>query len=71
MRRLKSSNPQLRFRNLDLGFMNKTELLNRTKQFAIDIIEFTNLLPNNSTNKVLGSPLLKAALQLVLTIERQ
>lgn len=40
--------------------MHKTELLNRTKQFAIDIIEFINLLPNNQTNKVLVSQLLRA-----------
>lgn len=51
---------QLRIRNLDLRFMNKAELLNRTKQFALDIIELVNRLPANQTNKVLSSQLLRA-----------
>lgn len=40
--------------------MDKTDLLNRTKKFAKDIIGLVNTLPINPTNKVLSSQLLRA-----------
>ena len=40
--------------------MTKTELMNRTKKFALNIILFVNVIPKNSINSVLCSQLLRA-----------
>lgn len=39
----------------------KTELLNRTKNFALEIIKLVNDLPQNSVNKVIGAQILRSA----------
>jgi four helix bundle protein len=38
--------------------MDKNELLNRTKKFALDVINFVNDLPNKPSNKKIGYQLL-------------
>ena len=38
--------------------MDKNELLNRTKKFALDIIEFVNYLESKPSNKKIGYQLL-------------
>lgn len=39
----------------------KEELIKRTKKFALAIMDFVDLLPNNSKGKVLGNQLLRSA----------
>ncbi len=41
--------------------MNKEELIERTKKFALDVIDVIDLLPKNNKGQVLGRQLLKAA----------
>ena len=38
--------------------MDKTELLSRTKKFALDVINLVNDLPNKPSNKKIGYQLL-------------
>ncbi len=40
--------------------MKETDLKRRTKQFALDIIQFIELLPKDETSRVLGRQLLRA-----------
>ncbi|NOX19687.1 MAG: four helix bundle protein [Nitrospirae bacterium] len=41
--------------------MNKEELIERTKKFALDVFDVIDLLPKNNKGQVLGRQLLKAA----------
>ena len=41
--------------------MNKEKLKERTKKFALDVIDVIDLLPKNNKGQVLGRQLLKAA----------
>jgi four helix bundle protein len=40
--------------------MNREELKNRTKEFALRIIKLVNALPNSPVGKVIGNQLLRA-----------
>jgi four helix bundle protein len=39
----------------------KEELIKRTKKFALAVMDFVDILPNNSKGKVLGNQLLRSA----------
>jgi four helix bundle protein len=39
----------------------KEELIKRTKKFALAVMDFVDVLPNNSKGKVLGNQLLRSA----------
>jgi four helix bundle protein len=39
----------------------KTDLIKRTKQFALDVISLVNQIEKNNTNKILSSQLVRAA----------
>lgn len=39
--------------------MNKEELKERTKQFALRVIKLVNVLPNNTTGWVIGKQLIR------------
>jgi four helix bundle protein len=39
----------------------KEELIKRTKKFALSVMDFVDVLPNNSKGKVLGNQLLRSA----------
>ena len=41
--------------------MIKSELQNRTKKFALDVINFVNALPNNPTVEIISKQLMKSA----------
>ena len=51
-------------RNADFGIRNESNrgenLMERTKQFALRIIEFVERLPKTNTTRVIGGQLLKA-----------
>jgi len=39
----------------------KTNLIDRTKKFSLDVISFVNKIEKNNTNKILSSQLVRAA----------
>jgi len=41
--------------------MDKQELLNRTKTFALEIINFISLLPNNNVGNIISRQILRSA----------
>jgi four helix bundle protein len=49
------------FRIFNFEFMDKAELQNRTKRFAIDIIKFVGELPSNKAVNVLSNQLLRSS----------